>query len=386
MHVRFVGQPYIDSGGWSYDVIGGMLTEESFDRFFVVSAWVKRSGLGRLQELMSGFSNRGGQSTAILGIDHNGATIQGLEMVVELFDEVLVFHEPGSRTFHPKVYIGVGPSTAHILIGSSNLTAGGLFHNYESNLFIVTDLTNAEDRDFLNGLLDWIALLRGDSEVCLQLTPAVIEQLLTDGRYGITDEDSRRHVGEEDTDSDVGDQPGPSQFGRSRVRKRRLAPRLSAVRTVDQDDSSPPSEVFLSSDIERRWTKRLTRSEAMNVNPGSNPTANIRLTQAGHPIDQTSYFRQDFFGSANWEQRRSQGRDVEQATVVFDVVIEGRTFGNLPLEVVHAAHREAGQNNAPTWIRWGSLTPTIRSRNLAGQWLILQRLVDGTFRMEVTPG
>jgi hypothetical protein len=49
-----------------------------------------------------------------------------------------VFHKHHLQTFHPKVYCfdtgGDPPDKAMLLVGSSNLTGGGLFSNFEANL------------------------------------------------------------------------------------------------------------------------------------------------------------------------------------------------------------------------------------------------------------
>jgi HKD family nuclease len=45
--------------------------------------------------------------------------------------------QPGRRFFHPKVSVFIGRSGAKTaIIGSSNLTGGGLSENYETNVFL----------------------------------------------------------------------------------------------------------------------------------------------------------------------------------------------------------------------------------------------------------
>ncbi len=63
-------------------------------------------------------------------------------MLSQLTDELFIYHdEDESHSFHPKIYIfeKMGEK-AKICIGSSNLTAGGLFTNYEADIELNLDL------------------------------------------------------------------------------------------------------------------------------------------------------------------------------------------------------------------------------------------------------
>lgn len=58
----------------------------------------------------------------------------------------MVFHNPLPFTFHPKLYIFKSPTAAEALIGSGNLTEGGMYTNYESTVQLKFDLSNPDDR------------------------------------------------------------------------------------------------------------------------------------------------------------------------------------------------------------------------------------------------
>ena len=127
MQISFQGQPIKSFGGWSADWLAERLQDVSVQRLEIAVAWVKRSGLSRVRDGLVAFRKRGGKTSAIVGIDEGGATVQGLELALQLIDDVRVYHVLGRRTFHPKVYFASGVSSAHLLVGSNNLTAGGLF-------------------------------------------------------------------------------------------------------------------------------------------------------------------------------------------------------------------------------------------------------------------
>jgi hypothetical protein len=107
--------------------------------------------------------------------------------------------------------------------------------------------------------------------------------------------------------------------------------------------AKPPQGVLV-------WQKRLTRSDASDVNAGSHPKAQIVLTQAdfempaGQQIDQTTYFR-NLFRDFRWEQEPGKHADQEHTFVPFRVFIRGRDYGVRNLEISHKPSGEAGQRN-----------------------------------------
>ena len=53
---------------------------------------------------------------------------------------VIIFHNLLPYTFHPKIYLFKSSEEAEVLIGSGNLTEGGLFTNYEASINLKLDL------------------------------------------------------------------------------------------------------------------------------------------------------------------------------------------------------------------------------------------------------
>jgi hypothetical protein len=75
----------------------------------------------------------GGVGTLVLGVDLGGTSKQVLEEVASWPVPVYVVKNsmPGV-TFHPKIYLLRWSDCALIVVGSNNLTDGGLFRNYEA--------------------------------------------------------------------------------------------------------------------------------------------------------------------------------------------------------------------------------------------------------------
>jgi hypothetical protein len=135
--------------------------------------------------------------------------------------------------------------------------------------------------------------------------------------------------------------------------------------------------------VSKRWFKKLPNSDAQHPQTG-NATGALRLTKATHLIDWRTYFRHDFFASAHWQTTQSQhGQPLDFANVTFDVVIDGQALGARTLRVDHAPHREQGQSNVPTDLKWGNLSPALLATDYTDYWVVLERLVNGDFRLEI---
>lgn len=409
MIIRFVGQPFDDARNL-HDFLTDTLENEDIIELSVVTAWAKRSGLRRIRMPLHDFRDRGGSARMILGIDEGGATKQGLELAMELFDEVKVFHDPAGRTFHPKIYVGRGRQEAHVFIGSNNFTAGGVFFNYEAGLDIRLDLEAEADNKLLEDLDNYVKSLLDEAQLCIDLNEEILAGLIASPRYRIRDEEYSRTpttTEPEDTDQTAASDNEPEEdspiFGRAQSQRRR-DPSPPSGETVGGNEVPPATDDLPTTEdkpeppepagpepaerhrVVRRWTKRLARSDAQQPNVGSNPTGNLRLTQAGHSIDWRTFFRDDLFVTAPWSSSRdNQGNRIEIAQVQFEVVIRGRPIGVRELMLDHGPHRESGQANHVTVLHWGALMPILQGTSYIGDYVVIERLANDGFRLEIRP-
>ena len=113
--------------------------------FRAAVAFVKRSGVQHIEENLASFSNSSSVEI-IAGIDHQGTSYEGLQSLLDSVSppsRVIVFHNPTFITFHPKIYLFKSAIAADVVIGSGNLTQGGLYANYEAGLRLQLDLTDS---------------------------------------------------------------------------------------------------------------------------------------------------------------------------------------------------------------------------------------------------
>lgn len=152
--------------------------------FRAATAFVKRSGTRHVAPALAAFS-RIGHTEVVAGIDHRGTSAEGLQDLLDAVSprgRVIVFHNRLPFTFHPKVYLFKSPTVADIVIGSGNLTEGGLFTNYEAALRLPLDLTDPGQASVLQSIehvLDgWADLATGTA---LTLDDTLLARLTATG-------------------------------------------------------------------------------------------------------------------------------------------------------------------------------------------------------------
>lgn len=397
MDLSFAAQPWADGKNLD-DFFAGVVADaaEGPQQVLIVSAWAKRSGLTRIGPDLEALRAAGGSVEMIIGISEGGATRQGLELALEMADRVDVFHDLGGRTFHPKVYLATGPQASRLWVGSNNLTAGGLSSNYEAAVSVACEV----DDPVVRQVQDWIECLRADGECCKPLTVAALATMVSDDRYKIGDEDSRRPAPGtldegDDTDSVTDDDAVATAglFGRSQTSKRgaRRNPRRAAtgghhgspaeVPTQPGEDEPAPVEVLPTGHVLVRWSKLLQRSDAQQTPAGTQPTGALRLSSSGHGVDQTAYFRDDFFDRETWavDPRRAS---TELANVEMAVFVAGQSLGNMVFRVDHNPNREAGQNNVTTVLKWGPMNAYLWANDHENGWVLIEKLSDG-YRLSI---
>jgi hypothetical protein len=138
----------------------------------------------------------------------------------------------------------------------------------------------------------------------------------------------------------------------------------------------------------RRWFKRLPKADAQHpAQATTNVTGALRLTQARHPIDQRTYFRNTFFADLPWaadmRPRRAGG---EAVTLQVEVHLPGSAPRTANLLIAHDLSRVSGQGNFSTSIHWGVLQADMFATDYTGKVVTLERLADGTCRLTIADG
>ncbi len=154
--------------------LGDWLTanlDRDWTHFRAAVAFVKRSGVKHVAAPLAAFA-KVQRVEIVVGVDHEGTSYEGLEDLLRAVSpngRVVVFHNRLRHTFHPKLYLFRSATHAEVVVGSGNLTEGGLFTNYEASLRLGLDLAKPEDtaalRSVESALDEWSNLGSGTALV-----------------------------------------------------------------------------------------------------------------------------------------------------------------------------------------------------------------------------
>jgi HKD family nuclease len=122
----------------------------------VAVAFAKNSGVLRLKDSLEKFRARGGKVNVYVGVDLGVTSYEALTALLLCTDSLNVVHSESGQTFHTKLYQLFGNEKGVIIVGSHNLTAGGLWTNIESSALIPVGGFNAESIEIIRSQEDYI--------------------------------------------------------------------------------------------------------------------------------------------------------------------------------------------------------------------------------------
>ncbi len=334
------------------------------DRAYMGVAFARLAGVNLVAGVLGALA---GRAKVFVGIRNDITSAQALFRLRQLrVDLYVVDTGRASEIFHPKVYAAIRGEAATILVGSANLTAGGLEGNIEASTALDLDLRDADDRAYVEDLEDVFEHLRTaypDNVIRIRRTRQIAE-LLREGR--IADESVRPLA------TNTADPAGAGRGDRESVPRMELARRTKVPRARPQ---RPPRLA-----IRRRrvgfilvWESDELSERDLNIPRGeaTNPTGSMTLRKGRmEGIDHRHYFRDEVFRGLTWiADTAPQTRHLETTTAKFDVVIKGVNYGFHTLEIRHDTRtdsRSYEQRNAMTHLRWGDLRPLVARRDLLG--------------------
>jgi HKD family nuclease len=184
--VEVIAQPF------GRRALGDVLIEElqrgGWTTLRAVFAFLKSSGLRQIAGPLDSFLS-GARATAVIsvGIDHDGTSLEGLQDLWRVIDgraKLFVFKEGQggpARTFHPKGLLLERPDAALAIVGSGNLTAGGLFLNHELAVSVALDLQDAASARFHRRLRATLEAWQRPGAACREVDANLLTELYESG-------------------------------------------------------------------------------------------------------------------------------------------------------------------------------------------------------------
>lgn len=100
--MKLLDQPHRQVVGDKLKEILSNNAEYGFDTFYILVAYVKTSGVSRLQSEIEQFKSSGGQVKAVVGIGQKNTSIQGLQQLLPLCDNISIYHNENQNIEFPK--------------------------------------------------------------------------------------------------------------------------------------------------------------------------------------------------------------------------------------------------------------------------------------------
>ena len=315
----------------------------------------------------------------------NGVTSkQGLQTLLAAGAELFVV-DTGTQsvTYHPKLYMAWSATEAHLVVGSANMTAGGLNNNIEASIDVVLDLTQPEKRGFQLEIQQQFTTLPTTypNNVFAITTPAKIEELLETGRLVDEQTAPRAPAGGREPTDDI----PPIELLVTHHRPAIIPARPGGLAPVQGAAASSPD----ITSWELAWTSKPLTERDLNIptGPTTHRTGSINLDKGllPAPTDHRHYFRDNVFSALIWNPGTP---GIETASTEFGLIVRGVDYGRFVLTLSHSTSTTSPtylQHNAMTRLRWGQILSRVARPQLLGASLsLLRRRRDpAQFRIDI---
>ncbi|KAF2518254.1 hypothetical protein E0W68_09525 [Flavobacterium salilacus subsp. salilacus] len=387
MKVTFLGQGFSPKTDGS---VGGNLerlfTEKVYHTFTGMSAFASVSGIRGLASLISS-SEAFNSFNLIIGIDQQGTPKEALEEVYNIGINSYIFYQSEKVIFHPKIYLFEGSDKTSLIVGSSNLTAAGLFKNVESSLLVEFENDDEEGKELLLNIKKYYNTLFDFSDPNLfRITPEIIEQFVNRGDVPLkiewTEKYSKGAINEKEIDDTRIEIPKrkTASLPNSFKRKPKEAELIESFNEEIEPNPEAEEHIHIEENLIEVWkTKPLTERD-LNIPTGSNtnPTGSMGFSKGALiNIDHRHYFRDEVFENLEWSlSTRKKSEHIELSTANFQIIIDGQNKGIYELKLSHNPRTDTKQyiqNNMMTNIRWGFAKDVIADRSLLGKTMTLYK-------------
>ena len=360
------------------------------EKIIISAAFMNEGGLTVLEEALLPVAN---QTTIIAGIRNGITSAQALRKCLEVGCTTYVV-DTGSRgvLFHPKIYVARNADMARLIVGSANLTVGGLVWNIEASSYTEMELDKADTASLIAELeATFDGMLAEYPEHIFQVTDnGMITSLLDSGR--VVDESMR---------------PAPIPSGASRNRDLDTVPRMELknrpiprhrVEPFQREGTTPQPSAPVDAAVPSQerpklvWQSNPLTRRDLSIPRGAttNPTGSM-LFGKGPLIDadQRHYFRDEVFATLPWQSdATARASHYERAVARFRLVIRDVDYGVFELHLSHNTRtdtRAYEQGNSMTQLHWGEARNIIAREDLLGRTAYLYRdsVDSGLFVLEI---
>lgn len=366
------------------DALRELFNVPDIKRVILSVAFVSESGV---QLIKNELKAHAAHVTVFAGVRNDITSHQALSLLLDIGGKLYTV-DTGSRMviFHPKLYLVIGKLRAKLVVGSANLTLGGLNNNIEAGMLLDFDLTDAADKTLVSEIEAQLDALSTDypDHVVKVVAASILDNMLACGRL----------VDEMDTPPPrPSTSAGTSASGDTVPRIKLKVPSLR--RALAKAKATPkklkPVKVTVAAgkpapklappiagvEFELVWeSKPLTRRDLTIPDAAkTHATGSVNLDKGLLPeeVDHRHYFRDDVFPHLAWTVRSAT---VDEAFAKFQLVLKGISYGEYDLAIRHSNSKTTEtykQHNAMTRLSWGPMREFVARPDLIGRTLALYR-------------
>jgi HKD family nuclease len=347
-------------------------------------AFVREPGLEAVEAAIKPLATK---TTFFIGIRNDITSIQAVKRLLAMKVKLYAV-DTGSRgiLFHPKLYMAASVSKASVIIGSANLTFGGLHNNIEVSTRVDLDFSNAADKKFYDAVTNAFAgmLKKHPQHVFLIKDCQHADELFDSGR--LADETL---IPAPSTTSSVkkgnGDDLLPMKLYLT-PQPRIKIPVFMVVPATKSKKAAPNATPTLAPESTVRhlvWESEPLKRRDLNIpypksrhDKKTNPTGSILLKKgAFEDINPLTYFRDNLFAHLTWtSDPESKKPHLERAFEDFELVIKNVNCNVFKLKLTHDTRPESPTRKkgiGVTQIHWGDAKNYIRKEDLLKRTLYL---------------
>lgn len=175
MKSKIIGQGYnLEENTSAAKELIELFNSDKYDKFTCLVAFASYGGITALTPYIMRAKNNGVKIKIILGVDQKCTSKEALEEVLSWGVDSFIYYTLNTNIFHPKVYLFENSDYYTLIVGSNNLTVGGLVRNVECSL-LVQDMQGTSVHCAFYAY--WKGLLSSTEENIYSITQELIDQL-----------------------------------------------------------------------------------------------------------------------------------------------------------------------------------------------------------------
>ena len=356
--------------------INNLLLVPNMDNYLFSLAFARRNGVERIKDNLEKVA---GKAQVFIGIRNGVTSVQSIFSLIKIgIFPYVVDTASNKKIFHPKIYTAYSEKSAHVVLGSANLTFGGLNQNIEASSYIKLDRGLQPDEEYFQKLVSTITGLQATypDHVFQVTTPRQAVELLREGRL-----EDERLIRLPATNITQGKKDRDNLKPIPTYEKRR--PRLNKGIRRRKAKLTTNTGVLV-------WESKPLTERSLNIPQGTNTniTGDMNLGQGlMEDIDFQHYFRDTVFSELDWNtDPQSRSPYLERAIINAEIVIKNLSYGVYQLEVTHDPRtdtRSYEQRNVMTKIKWGNARSLIAKRDLLDRTLRLYKKDSTNFMIVI---